>query len=69
MTENRDRNRFLVLQLMRISGAVLFVLGVMVMGGRLDWPPVLGYLLIVVGLFEALFLPTYLARHWRSPPE
>ncbi|MET0179052.1 MAG: hypothetical protein ABW194_01050 [Novosphingobium sp.] len=63
--------RFAVIQLVRLTGVALFVVGLLIQSRRLVWaeglPTELGYVLMVVGLVEVFALPALLARHWRSP--
>lgn len=68
--ETLARRRFIIMRVANFSGAVLVVLGMMVMTGRLkvDLPGWTGYLIAAIGLFEALILPRILARAWRSQP-
>lgn len=64
--------RFAALQLARLSGAVLVLLGVVVLAGKAPaWlgglPPAAGYGLAALGLFEFYAVPRFLARRWRTP--
>ena len=61
--------RYWMLQLMRLGGVLLVIAGAMMIGGRLPAPPVLGYGLLLAGMFEFFFLPRMLAKRWKSPPE
>ena len=61
--------RFIVIQVVRLTGVALVLVGLLMLAGR--WPEVpreAGYVLTLVGLFEALAAPTLLARRWKSPP-
>ncbi|MFM6951369.1 MAG: hypothetical protein ACKOW1_10150 [Novosphingobium sp.] len=71
MTEDdtRARNRFIVIQLVRISGVAMVLVGLLVMNGRIDWPREVGFALAAVGLFEAMIAPILLARKWKTPSE
>lgn len=76
MSNGRDpaMARFAVLQLVRLSGAVLVLLGVLAVSGRAPaWlaglPVAAGYGLAALGMFEFFALPRLLARRWRSPKE
>jgi hypothetical protein len=55
----------------RLSGAVLVLVGMMVVAGRLPMlngvPPLLGYVLAGAGLVDFFVVPPLLARKWRSP--
>ncbi len=68
MNQDPAAARFAVIQLVRWSGVVLSVLGLLVISGRFDLPKPAGYVLFVIGLIDAFFAPSLLARHWKSPP-
>lgn len=60
--------RFAVIQVMRLAGVAMVVLGMLVATGRLPQLPAWsGYLLLVLGLADVFIVPTLLARRWRSP--
>lgn len=61
--------RFWMLQLMRLGGALLVLGGVLILGNKVPGPPLLGYGLLVFGLFEFFAMPALLARRWRTPKE
>lgn len=63
------RNRLLIIGLTRLSGVVLFAVGVLVIKGVLDWPKMLGYFLVTIGIAETLIIPKILAKRWRSDRE
>jgi hypothetical protein len=64
------RNRFLLLSLLRIGGAVLVLLGVVIAYGRVAAvPPVAGYVLVAAGFLDLAILPRWLGRRWRTPPD
>lgn len=65
------RNRFILIQLSRIGGTVLALLGillwqsdVLVQGGHIS-----GFPLALVGLVISFWAPLWLVRRWRTPPE
>ncbi|MEI6642484.1 MAG: hypothetical protein WCL10_10635 [Novosphingobium sp.] len=64
--------RFAVLQLVRLSGALLALVGVLIVAGKVSWLPKLpeaaGYVLIAAGLIDFYALPPLLARRWKSKP-
>jgi uncharacterized membrane protein HdeD (DUF308 family) len=72
MSAERDpaAARFAVLQLVRLSGAVMLLLGVLLLSGEVAWlprlPDVVGYVLIAIGIFEFFVVPLFLTRRWRS---
>ena len=74
MTEPQDvamwRNRFILLQLSRIGGTVIALLGVLlwqsdtlVQGGHIA-----GFPVALAGLAASFGAPVWLARRWRTPP-
>lgn len=68
--DTQARNRFLVISIVRLGGAVLLMLGLVAASGRL-WglPRELGIAMVLVGAVEFAILPRLLARRWRSPVE
>ncbi|MEW4448658.1 hypothetical protein [Qipengyuania sp. JC766] len=63
------RTRFFLMSMMRLGGAVLALIGAVLVSGRIVDAPILGYGLIVIGMVEFFFLPKLMAKRWRSPPE
>lgn len=63
------KQRFMVLQVMRLFGVALFVFGIVIIRGIVPLPRVAGYVLAVVGIFDAFIMPVILARRWKSPPQ
>ena len=59
-------SRYWMLQLMRLGGILLVLGGVLIISGRVNGPPELGYGLLVLGAFEFFFLPVMLAKRWKS---
>jgi hypothetical protein len=62
------KRRFMAIQAMRFAGAALVIVGLLVIERRIDLPRQAGYVLLLVGLIDALVMPTVLARRWKSPP-
>ncbi|WP_421839432.1 hypothetical protein [Novosphingobium sp.] len=64
--------RFAVLQLVRLSGALLAFAGVLIISGKVGWLPKLpeaaGYALLGAGLIDFFAAPVLLARRWKSRP-
>jgi hypothetical protein len=58
--------RWMAIQLVRWTGLAVFILGLLICAGKIDLPIEAGWLLIAVGLLDALFVPTLLARRWKS---
>lgn len=65
--------RFMIIQIVRLSGVGLVLLGLAIQSGRvaaLDGiPAVVGYVFIAVGLIDTFVAPAVLARRWRTPRE
>ena len=62
------RGRFLALQMMRLSGIALVILGLLIINRNIDLPAIAGYVFLAVGVIDALIMPPILARGWKSPP-
>ncbi len=64
--------RFAMLQLVRLAGAVLAFVGVLVVAGKVTWLPQLpegaGYVLIAAGMIDFFVAPKVLAQRWKSKP-
>jgi arginine exporter protein ArgO len=63
------RNRLLIIMLARLSGVVMFALGVLVIKGTIEMPEMVGYALVAVGIVEVLVIPQILVKRWRSDKE
>lgn len=64
--------RYFALQMVRASGAVLVLLGVLIQAGKgpaflSGLPPLAGIVLAMAGLIDFFFLPRILSRRWRTP--
>lgn len=67
MADDPARSRFFTLQAVRATGLAFVIVGLAVLNAKLAWPRPIGVLAVLIGLFDALFLPTILARRWKSP--
>lgn len=63
------RQRFIALQMLRLSGAVFALLGLLVVAKRIDMPLAAGYVFLVVGFLDLFVVPLLLAKRWKSPPQ
>lgn len=61
------RARFIAITLIRLSGAVFVMAGLLITERRIDLPWILGVVLTVVGFFDVFVMPKLLARRWRTP--
>jgi len=59
------RMGFVILQVMRLSGAALAVFGLAVVAGKIALPQPVGLGLIVIGAVECLVVVGLLARSWK----
>lgn len=68
MDENQVRNRFLVISVLRVAGALLVMFGLVIAAGRLpDVPRIVGIVAVLVGALDFALVPLLLARRWRTP--
>jgi len=67
--EDQARQRWLVINAVRISGAVMVMIGLLGIEQVFNYPEVAGYVLVGVGLLDVFLVPLLLARKWRSPGE
>lgn len=67
MSGDPAKRRYFTMQAVRLAGVVMVLLGIAVLRGKLPWPELLGYFLVLNGLFDALFLPGLMARRWKTP--
>lgn len=64
-----EKQRFMAIQLMRLMGAALVLLGILIAGGKIALPVLVGYLFVVIGMVDFFLMPKILSRRWRSPGE
>lgn len=65
--ETKAQQRFLVLNLVRISGAIMLVIGLAVIAnGVFGLPVAAGYVLFLVGIVDFMLVPLLLAKRWKS---
>ena len=72
VSEATWRNRFILINLTRIGGTIIVLVGLVIWnsdwirpGGWME----LGLALALIGLFISFWAPLALARKWRTPPE
>lgn len=66
---NRDpaRGRFAIINLVRLAGVALVLLGILAARDVFALSNPIAYAAIVLGLFGVFVVPRLLARRWRSP--
>lgn len=64
--EEQARKRFFILNILRFSGAIVVMMGLAISAGRLfpDFPPLLGYLFLILGMIEFFLMPILLKKSW-----
>lgn len=68
MTDDPARNRFFAIALLRLSGALLVMFGLVIAAGRFEsLPRFAGIVMVVVGAVDFALVPVLLARRWRTP--
>lgn len=67
MNQDPAKARWIVIQAVRWSGLGIFVLGLLITAGKIGLPEIAGYVLMAAGLIDALFMPSVLARMWKTP--
>ena len=65
--ESLAKQRFLMLNLVRLSATALTVVGLLIVAGKIAIPKPAGVAFAIFGLLELLLLPPFLARKWKSP--
>jgi hypothetical protein len=63
----RDRQRFVIMNVARLGGLALVLLGIAITQGVFDLPFALGAALAVIGVVDFFVLPVVLARAWSRP--
>lgn len=67
MTEEQAKQRFMILNLVRLVALMIVVAGVANLGGALlpDLSPMLGYVLLIAGALDFFLVPVILKNAWR----
>lgn len=67
MSDDPARARFFAIQALRLSGLALVLIGLAILNGVIALPEIAGYVIFVVGLLDALIMPSVLSRIWKTP--
>lgn len=67
MNDDPAKARFFIINLVRLTGVAMILVGVLATQRRIDLPEAAAYLLIALGMIEVFVVPRLLARRWRSP--
>lgn len=69
VSEDVARGRWMAINLVRIAGAAMVVVGLMMIQAVIPAPDWAGYVVLGAGLIDIFLAPLLLARKWRSPLE
>lgn len=72
--EAAARQRFLALNLFRLSGIAVLMFGLLIAMQKFGFvsgqkAKIMGAIIASVGMFQTIVVPRILARAWRTPPE
>lgn len=72
--EAAAKQRFIILNLFRLSGAVILAFGFLIMMQKFGFvqgqkAKIMGAIIATVGMFQTMIVPRILGRAWRTPPE
>ena len=68
--DTQAQYRFLVINLCRIGGAIMLVIGLAVIALQAFGLPIAaGYVLFLIGMFSFLLGPVFVAKKWKSKPQ
>ncbi|HEX7782350.1 MAG TPA: hypothetical protein VF509_06055 [Sphingobium sp.] len=67
------RQRFLIINLFRLSGVFIVMFGFLIMMQRFGWvqgdkAKIMGAIVATVGMVQTIIVPRMLLRAWRTPP-
>ncbi len=65
--EDLAKQRFLMLNMVRLMSTALLIVGLLIVAGKIDMPRPAGAAFAIFGLLELVLLPRFLARKWKSP--
>ncbi len=68
-SDDDARTRWMVINLTRLVGVAMVLVGILALRGVIDIPEVAGYGFLAFGLFDVFAVPQILARKWRTPNE
>ncbi|PLK26489.1 hypothetical protein [Novosphingobium sp. TH158] len=62
------KKRFLAMNLVRLSGVVMILLGLLCALDKIDIPGarIIGVIFILIGMIDTFLVPLMLAKRWRS---
>ncbi|MBO0750150.1 MAG: hypothetical protein J2O44_06960 [Porphyrobacter sp.] len=69
VSDEDARTRWFVINMTRLVGAVIVVVGILGLRRVIAIPDIAAYAFIAFGLFDVFAVPQILARKWRTPPQ
>ena len=68
--ETREQYRFLIINLCRITGAIMLVVGLAIIAREaFGLPKALGFGLFLIGMIGFMLVPVLLSKRWKSTPD
>jgi hypothetical protein len=67
MSDDPAKPRFLVIQMLRLSGVAFVLVGLAILNGVIELPEIAGYVILGIGLLDTLVAPILLSRVWKTP--
>jgi len=68
-TEALAKQRFMLLNVVRLMGLVMVLVGIAITQGAIDLPFAVGVVLAIFGLLEFFLMPNIIAKSWRNSEE
>lgn len=68
MTEEQAKQRFMLLNIIRLTGLIFVIIGIANLGGKLlpDLAPWFGAVMMVVGATDFFIAPMMLKKQWQN---
>jgi hypothetical protein len=63
------KGRFIILQIVRLSGFLFALAGLAIVAGKIALPQPVGYVLLLMGVGDAMVIPLILTRRWKTPTQ
>jgi hypothetical protein len=64
---DQERARYVAINIVRLTGVAMVLLALLILGGTIDLPRVIGWIFLPMGLVDVFVLPLAMARKWRTP--
>jgi len=68
-TEALAKQRFMLLNVVRLMGLAMVLVGIAITQGAIDLPFAVGVVLAIFGLLEFFLMPNIIAKSWRNSEE